>query len=67
VIVEKDADGYLAMCPELQGCYTRGDTYEEALENIRGAVRPHVQDRLANGEEIPPAESLSLTSWGVAV
>lgn len=23
VVIERDADGYFALCPELQGCYTR--------------------------------------------
>jgi hypothetical protein len=40
VVVEKDADGYFAYCPSLQGCYTQGRTYEEALENIRDAIDP---------------------------
>jgi predicted RNase H-like HicB family nuclease len=26
VVIEKDADGYFAYCPQLQGCYTQGDT-----------------------------------------
>lgn len=39
VVIEKDEDGYFAHCPSLQGCYTRGDTYEEALANIRDAIR----------------------------
>ena len=47
VIIEKDGDGYFASCPELQGCYTQGDTYEQALENIKDAIRLHVEDRLA--------------------
>ena len=34
IIIEKDEDGYFASCPALQGCYTQGDTYEEALANI---------------------------------
>jgi len=29
VVIEKDINGYFAFCPELQGCYTQGDTYEE--------------------------------------
>jgi predicted RNase H-like HicB family nuclease len=66
-LIEKDKDGYFAFCPELQGCYTQGDTYEEALENLKDAIRLHVQDRLANGEEIPQPESISLTSLDVAV
>lgn len=67
VIIEKDKDGYFAFCPELQGCYSQGDTYEETLENIRDAIRLHVVDRIAEGEEIPQPESVSLTSMEVAV
>lgn len=67
VVIEKDKDGYFALCPELQGCYTQGDTYEEALENIKDAIRLHVEDRLEDGEEIPQSESVSLTSLDVAV
>jgi predicted RNase H-like HicB family nuclease len=66
-IIEKDKDGYFAFCPELQGCYTQGDTYEEALENLKDAIRLHVEDRLASGEEIPQPESISLTSVDVVL
>ncbi|MCX6680486.1 MAG: type II toxin-antitoxin system HicB family antitoxin [Methanothrix sp.] len=67
VVIEKDKDGYFAFTPELQGCYTQGDTYEEVLENIRDAIRLHVEDRLDSGEEVPQPESVSLTSLEVAV
>ena len=42
VVVEKDADGYFVFCPELQGCYSKGDTYKEALETIKDAIRFHI-------------------------
>jgi len=67
VIIEKDKDGYFAICPELQGCYTQGDTYEEVMENIKDAIRLHIQDRIESGDEIPQPESVSLTSLEVAV
>jgi predicted RNase H-like HicB family nuclease len=67
VVIEKDKDGYFAFTPELQGCYTQGDTYEEAIENIRDAIRLHVEDRLDSGEEVPQPESVCLTSLEVAV
>lgn len=67
VIIEKDKNGYYASCPELQGCYTQGDTYEEVLSNIRDAIRLHIEDRIKSGEEIPQPESVSLTSLEVAV
>lgn len=67
VIIEKDADGYFAFCPELQGCYTQGDTYEEVLKNIKDAIRLHIEDRMESGEKIPYVESISLTSVEVAI
>jgi len=67
VVIEKDKEGYFAFCPELQGCYTQGDTYEEALENIKDAIRLHVEDRIKDAEDIPQPESVSLTSTEVAV
>jgi predicted RNase H-like HicB family nuclease len=39
VVIEVDEDGkYVASCPALQGCYTQGDTFEEALVNIQDAI-----------------------------
>ena len=66
-VIGKDKDGYYAFCPELQGCYTSGDTFEEARANLIDAVRLHVEDRLANGEEIAVPESINLTTLHVAV
>ena len=67
VVIEKDRDGYFAFCPELQGCYTQGETYEEVLENIRDAISLHIEDRTQSGEEIHQSESVSLTLMEVAV
>ena len=38
VIIEKDDHGYYAYSPELVGCQSQGDSYEEALANMREAV-----------------------------
>ncbi|MEM1514364.1 MAG: type II toxin-antitoxin system HicB family antitoxin [Candidatus Thermoplasmatota archaeon] len=62
VIIEKDEYGYFAFCPELQGCYTQGETYEEIIKNIKDAIKLHIEDRLANNEEIPQPELTSLTT-----
>ncbi|MBX3178324.1 MAG: type II toxin-antitoxin system HicB family antitoxin [Candidatus Hydrogenedentes bacterium] len=66
-VIEKDEDGYYAFCPELQGCYSSGDTFEEARANLADAIRLHVEDRLAGGEEIKVSESINLTTVEVAV
>lgn len=67
VVIEKDADGYFAFCPELQGCYTQADSYEEVLENIKDAIRLHIEDRVEDKEDITSFESVSLTSLEVTV
>ncbi len=56
-VIEKDEDGYYAYCPDLQGCYTSGNTYEEARANLADAIRLHVEDRLACGESVTPPDS----------
>jgi predicted RNase H-like HicB family nuclease len=67
IIVEADSDGYFVSCPSLQGCYSQGNTYEEAVENIKDAIRLHIEDRLASGEEVPEKISVSLSTVEVAV
>jgi predicted RNase H-like HicB family nuclease len=66
IVIEGDADGYFVSCPALQGSYSQGDTYEEAVENIKDAVRLHIEDRIADGEEIPQV-SVSLSTVEIAV
>ena len=66
IVIEQDEDGrFLAICPALQGCYTEGETEEEARELIEDAVRLHVQDRLASGE--PIYQEVGATKIRVAV
>ncbi len=37
VIIEREDDGYVALCPEFD-IASQGDTFEEARENIEEAV-----------------------------
>lgn len=67
IIVEADSDGYFVSCPSLQGCYSQGDSYEEAVGNIKDAIRLHIEDRLAEGEEIPERTSVSLSTVEISV
>lgn len=38
VVIEQDADGCYAWCPELKGCQSQGQTVVETLVNIREAI-----------------------------
>jgi predicted RNase H-like HicB family nuclease len=52
VILEPDpTGGYVVSCPSLPGCYSQGETIEEALENIKEAILLTLEDMK---EEIMP-------------
>lgn len=44
VIIEpdKESGGYVAYCPTLRGCVSEGETIEEALENIKKAIKGYL-------------------------
>ena len=53
VVIERDEDGrFVAVVPALQGCYTEGETEQEARDLIEDAIRLHIEDRLEHGELI---------------
>ena len=40
VVVEKGEDfGYVVHCPAIPGCHSQGKSIEEAIENIKDAIR----------------------------
>ena len=43
VVIEKDEHGFYARCPELMGCYTQGQTLDEAIANIREAIELYLE------------------------
>ena len=43
VVIEKDENGYYAYSPELEGCQSQGDSFEEALNNIREAIELYLE------------------------
>ena len=62
VVIEHDKDGYTASCPDLQGCYSQGETYEEVVKNIKDAIKLHLQDRQAKKELVSHVSSVSLAT-----
>ncbi len=43
VVIEKDENGYYAYSPELEGCQTQGDSFEEVMSNIREAIELYLE------------------------
>lgn len=42
-IIEKDENGYFAFVPELKGCVSQGDSFEELVANIKEASELYLQ------------------------
>jgi len=54
IIYWSDADqAFLAEAPELPGCMAHGDSYEEALRNVRDAMAFWLDVAREQGESIP--------------
>ena len=45
--------GYLATCPDLQGCHAEGDTVAEALANVEDVARVIIELCLEKGLPLP--------------
>ncbi len=43
LLEECDEGGYTVTCPTLPGCISEGDTYQEALENIKDAIHLYLR------------------------
>ena len=45
VLVEKDEDGYfVGEVPQLQGCYSQGQTLDELMTNIKEVIQLCLED-----------------------
>lgn len=45
VLLKKSEEGYSVSCPGLPGCWSQGQSEEEALANIREAIREYLEAR----------------------
>ena len=65
-VFEQDDHGYFAYCPELKGCHTQGDTFEEAMDNLREAADLYLETLTAKERKAVFAKSIITTSLDVA-
>ena len=60
VILEPSKDGgYSVYVPSLPGCVSEGETYQEALENIREAIQGWLEVAKECGDDIPVSDVLT--------
>ena len=58
VIIHRSEEGFGASCPYLPGCYSQGESREEALENIAIAIREYLEavDEMHRGKDMCEVE-----------
>jgi predicted RNase H-like HicB family nuclease len=58
IALQKSDEGYSVSVPGLPGCWSQGSTEEEAVENIRDAIREYlsVVEEQLRGEDVREIE-----------
>lgn len=52
--IEQDEDGkFVASAPTLPGCWSQGDTRDEAIRNITDAIEGYLESLRKHGDPIP--------------
>ena len=58
VLLHESEEGFSVSCPGLPGCWSQGETEEEALENIKAAIQEYLAavDELVKDEDVREVE-----------
>lgn len=59
VVIEKAARNYSAYVPDLPGCVATGATVEAVEQEIRAAIRFHIEGLKADGLAVPQPTSIA--------
>ena len=65
VLEEADEGGYTVTVPALPGCISEGDTYEEAIENIKDAVQLYLRAVSKEVRQLKRRKNLKLAEISV--
>ena len=60
---------YFAICPEIKGCFTQGDSYEEAYTNLKELIDITIKEELTKDdiEEILLSKTKIFSELEIAV
>ncbi len=67
IVVERDDYGYYAYCPDLTGCQSQGDTFEEAMTNIKEAMELYLETLTDEERKAQLSKDIVMTSIEVSV
>jgi len=67
VVHHAEEGGYWVEVPALPGCYSQGETVEEAVAKAREAIETHLEALCQEGQGIPDDQDLVIRQVEVAV
>jgi predicted RNase H-like HicB family nuclease len=59
VVIEKAGDNYSAYVPDLPGCVATGGSLGEVEQELREAIRFHVEGLVEDGLPVPPPSAVA--------
>lgn len=60
VVHTDDGSSYGVTVPDLPGCFSAGDTLDEAFEMAREAIFGHIETLLMDGQHIPEQHPMEI-------
>lgn len=58
VVHSAEEGGYWVDVLSLPGCFSQGETIDDAMNNVREAIELHIQGLKDDGQEVPKEEGL---------
>jgi len=54
ILLHESEEGFSVSCPGLPGCWSQGDTEQEAIENIKEAIQEYlvVVEEMTEGQNV---------------
>lgn len=65
LVPDMEDGGYIAEVPSLPGCYSQGETIEEAMTNIREAIQGYIEALEADGLPVPSEDTPPVVVAGI--
>jgi len=59
VLHTDDGVRYGVIVPDLPGCFSAGDTFDEALDSVREAIELHLEGLIVEGGDVPVPRAIA--------
>jgi predicted RNase H-like HicB family nuclease len=67
IVIEKDDSGYYAYSPELEGCQSQGDSFEEVLANMKEAIELYLETLSVEDRKALFSKEILTTTYEVQI